>query len=69
MEVIKKTVNRALMVSGVTDTEFVIIPDLNTFYNFKILLTSKVHDIGFFDSVEPFYEIDGCKLYDDLNDN
>ncbi|MFW6246593.1 MAG: hypothetical protein ACOC22_00255 [bacterium] len=50
MEVIKKTIKRALTVSGVTDTEFVIIPDLNVFYNFKISLTSQVHDIGFFDA-------------------
>lgn len=55
MEVIKKTVKRALIVSGVTDTEFAIVPDLNTHYNFKILLTSQVRDIGFFDAfVEPY---------------
>lgn len=61
MEVIKKTVKRALTVSGVTDTEFVIIPDLNTHYTFKILLKSKVRDIGFFDDLKPYHEVLECK--------
>lgn len=69
MEVIKKQVKRALTVSGVTDNEFVIIPDLNTFYHFKILLTSKTRDIGFFDDVKPTYDIEGRVTYDEFNEN
>jgi hypothetical protein len=59
MEVIKKTVKMAMTVSGITDSDFVIVPDLNTSYNFKILLTSQVHDIGFFDNVESVDYVQG----------
>lgn len=66
MEVIKKTIKRAMTISGVTDSEFVIVPDLNTSYDFKILLTSQVRDIGFFDAfIEP-YPYYGYYGYDDF---
>jgi len=69
MEVIKKTVKMAMTVSGITESEFAIVPDLNTFYNFKILLTSKNKDVGFFDNVKPYYEIQGIGIYEELNES
>jgi hypothetical protein len=68
MEVIKKTVKMAMTISGVTENEFVVVPDLNTSYKFKILLTSQVRDIGFFDDIKEDYEVEGCETSNDLNE-
>ena len=58
MEVIKKTILRAMTTgvtacTGTTGTCYVIIPDLNAVYHFKIGLTSIQEDIGFFDAFQP----------------
>ena len=53
MEVIKKTVLRALTTgttTGCTSTCRIIIPDLTANYYFKICLTQETQDIGFFDT-------------------
>ena len=52
MEVIKKTVLRALTTgttTGCTSTCRIIIPDLTANYYFKICLTQETQDCGFFD--------------------
>jgi hypothetical protein len=59
MELIKKTVQRA-MTTGLTATttgySYIIIPDINAVYHFKILLTNELQDMGFFDAdVESFF--------------
>lgn len=64
MEVIKKTILRALTTEPVPCGDDVvgpcrrIIPDLSAVYFMKLSLTSEVMDIGFFDAyVEPIVEI------------
>lgn len=53
MELIKKTVQRA-MTTGLTATttgySYIIIPDIDAIYHFKIGLTAELQDIGFFDA-------------------
>lgn len=53
METIKKTIKRAMTTGTTTicdvDDCFIIVPDLNAVYNFKILLTKNDEDLGFFD--------------------
>jgi hypothetical protein len=52
LELIKKIVKQALTITGVTDTSYEIVPNLATFYCFKINLTTEDHDFGFFDVYE-----------------
>lgn len=60
MEVIKKKIKMAMTTGTTTgctsnDNCFVIVPDTGATYNFKILLTSKIKDLGFFDVDKKFY--------------
>jgi hypothetical protein len=43
------------LITGCTGTCYLLVPDLNAVYNFKIGLTTVVDDIGFFDPY-PEYE-------------
>jgi hypothetical protein len=53
MEIIKKTINRALTKEIIDNkNNFIVKPDLNAIYWMKILLTSKSMDFGFFDYYE-----------------
>lgn len=42
------------IITGCTGTCYVLIPDLNAVYNFKIGLTTVTDDIGFFDPYPDF---------------
>ena len=77
MEIIKKTVKRAMKIGDTTPCTFrdpktgelihdcvhgegncncfVIIPDTDAVYNFKILLKSEIRDLGLFDIVDSTY--------------
>ena len=68
MEVIKKTVLRALTTgttTGCTSTCRIIIPDLTANYYFKICLTQETQDIGFFDT---YIETDYGGIYGGISD-
>ncbi len=47
MEKIKKTIKQSLILEKENDS-FIIKPNLNTFYNIKILLKNEVNNLGFF---------------------
>lgn len=49
MDVIKKTIYRAVTTSGLTDNHYIIIPDLSAEYHMKFGLTHDAIDMGFFD--------------------
>lgn len=53
MELIKKTFPQ-LLITGTTattsGTKYIIKPDLTVCYHMKINITSKIKDVGFFDS-------------------
>jgi len=53
VELLKKTILRA-MTTGLTATttgySYIIIPDIDAVYHFKIGLTAELQDIGFFDA-------------------
>jgi hypothetical protein len=44
------------IITGCTGTCYVLIPDLDAVYNFKIGLTTVIDDIGFFDPYPDYIE-------------
>jgi len=56
MELIKKQVQRIMTTGSTTGCIdcYVEIPDLSILYNFKIMLTARDIDFGFFDVVIPY---------------
>jgi hypothetical protein len=56
MELVKKEIQRIMTTgstTGCTDC-FVFIPDLSVDYNFKIMLSARDIDFGFFDVLIPY---------------